>query len=858
MNPLEWVAGHFAKIFGSANERELARIYPIVDRIGSLEPEMARLSDQGLRAKTDEFRARLKNGEDLDDLLPDAFAVVREGAKRVLGQRHFDVQLVGGICLHQGKIAEMVTGEGKTLVATLPSYLNALGGRGVHVVTVNDYLAKRDSEWMGPLHQFLGLTVGCIQQSDSDYENKKQAYAADITYGTNNEFGFDYLRDNMKWRAEDQVQGKLNYAIVDEVDSILIDEARTPLIISGPSERDINKYADADQVARRLREGEDFEVKLKESQAILSESGITRAQDLAGVSSFYEDRALMEWPHLLEQALRAHHLFKKDVDYVVKDGEIIIVDEFTGRLMEGRRWSDGLHQAVEAKERIRIKSESQTYATITFQNYFRLYEKLAGMTGTALTEAAEFFRIYKLDVMVMPTNRPLIRQDFEDVVYRTTKEKFKAICDEIEEVHETGRPILVGTISIENSEKLSEMLGRRGVNHEVLNAKHHAREAQIVAAAGQPGNVTIATNMAGRGTDIVLGLGVADRGGLHIVGSERHEARRIDNQLRGRSGRQGDPGSSRFFLSLQDDLMRKFASDRVSSIMEKIGMKEGQEIEHPWVSRAIGRAQRKVEEYHFEIRKNLTEYDKVMNDQRHWIYDLRQRVLEAEDLKSISLEICSDVIDNGIELYFPDRGEHDVPGFARWLQRKFDVTLSNEQVQEVPVEDLAEFLDAKVKVAYDKHEAELGAEAMRDVESYLLLNTLDTKWKDHLYAMDGLRSGIGLRGYAEKDPKVAYALEGAEMFQEMLDRMKDEVTDLLFKLRPAVSEVEADLWDAQSAEHAEFSDEGQAQRAAQQAAMDGAGGEVPIEPIRRQERKIGRNDPCPCGSGKKFKRCCGA
>ncbi|MBN2491727.1 MAG: preprotein translocase subunit SecA [Planctomycetes bacterium] len=855
---MEWVARSFAALFGSANERELAKVYPLVDRIGELEPAMARLSDRALAAKTEEFRARLGRGETLENLLPEAFAVVREGSKRVLGQRHFDVQLVGGIVLHQGRIAEMVTGEGKTLVATLPSYLNALEGKGVHVVTVNDYLARRDQEWMGPLHEFLGLTVGVIQQSDSDYERKKQAYLCDITYGTNNEFGFDYLRDNMKWRAEDQVQRPRHYAIVDEVDSILIDEARTPLIISGPSERNTDKYFKADQVARRLQEHEHFEIKLKESQAILSEDGILRAQELAGVESFYEDWRFMEWPHLLEQSLRAHHIFKRDVDYVVKDGEIVIVDEFTGRLMEGRRWSDGLHQAVEAKERIKIKSESQTYATITFQNYFRLYRKLAGMTGTALTEGAEFYRIYKLDVIVIPTNRPLVRKDHEDVVYRTAKEKYQAICDEIERMHATGRPLLVGTISIENSEKLSEMLGRRGIEHEVLNAKHHAREAQIVANAGQPGHVTIATNMAGRGTDIVLGRGVAEKGGLHIVGSERHEARRIDNQLRGRSGRQGDPGSSRFFLSLQDDLMRKFASDRVSSIMEKIGMKEGQEIEHPWVSKAIGRAQKKVEDYHFEIRRNLTEYDKVMNDQRQWIYDLRQRVLEADDIRSITLDICRDVVEQGIAEYMPERGDQDPAALGRWLQRKFAVDLSPQQIAAVPAEGLLEFLDAKVRAAYDGHESQIGAAALREVESYLLLNTIDTKWKEHLYAMDGLRSGIGLRGYAEKDPKVAYALEGAEMFRELLDRVKDEITDLLFKLRPAVAVAEEDLWGAQSAEHAEFRQEGDAQREAQQAAMDGAGAGERIEPIRRDQKKIGRNEPCPCGSGKKYKKCCGA
>ncbi len=865
MNILEWIASRSSRVFGSANDRQLKAIYPLIDQIGALEPSMARLSDRQLRTKTDEFRARLKKGETLDDILVEAFATIREASKRVLGQRHYDVQLVGGVILHRGAIAEMVTGEGKTLVATAPSYLNGLTGKGVHVVTVNDYLAKRDAEWMGPLHEFLGLTVGVVQQSDDDYERKKAAYRCDITYGTNNEFGFDYLRDNMKWRAEDQVQKVRNYAIVDEVDSILIDEARTPLIISGPSEINTRKYVEADKIARELKLGEHFEVKLKEQSAILNEDGIERAQQLAGVESFYADVKLMEWPHLLEQSLRAHHIYKIDVDYVVKDGEVIIVDEFTGRLMEGRRWGDGLHQAVEAKERIKIKSESQTYATITFQNYFRLYGKLAGMTGTALTEAGEFHKIYKLDVASIPTNRPMQRLDYDDFVYLTEKDKFKAICDEIVEVNKSGRPILVGTASIESSERLSASLGRRGVKHEVLNAKHHAREAQIVAAAGQPGNVTIATNMAGRGTDIVLGDGVADAGGLHIIGSERHEARRVDNQLRGRSGRQGDPGSSRFFLSLEDTLMKRFASDRVTSIMEKIGMKDGQEIEHPWVSKAITRAQKKVEDYHFEIRKNLTEYDKVMNDQRHWIYDLRQRVLESDDTKEVVLELCDDVIDEAVATFLPDQGDDDPAGLAAWLRRKFEFDMSPEQIALLDREDPAAGLKEKIVAHYDAHEREVGAEAMREIEGYVLLNAIDAKWKDHLYAMDGLRSSIGLRGYAEKDPKIAYAQEGAEMFQEMLGHMREEVTDLVFRLRPAAADNAADeeMWGNASEDHADFdagpaTAAGDGQRAAQQEAMDSTHDQAPIEPIRRQHDKVGRNDPCPCGSGKKFKKCCGA
>jgi len=854
---LDWATNLLGKIFGTRNERLLRAMQPIVAHINSLEPKIQPLSNSELRAKTDEFRRRLASGETLDDILPEAFAVVREAARRTVKMRHFDVQLIGGIVLHQGKIAEMATGEGKTLVATLAAYLNGLTGKGVHIVTVNDYLARRDRAWMGPVYELLGLTVGVIQAPMGNAE-RKAAYAADVTYGTNNEFGFDYLRDNMKVRLEDQVQRELHYAIVDEVDSILIDEARTPLIISGPAYDTTTKYYEADRIARALKPGVHFEVKEKEQTVILTEAGIERAERLLGVDSFYTGRN-MDWPHHIDQALRAHHLYKRDKDYIVKEGQVVIVDEFTGRLMPGRVWSDGLHQAIEAKERLKIKEENQTLATITLQNYFLLYEKLAGMTGTAATEAVEFDRIYGLDVVVIPTNRPLIRYTYPDVVYLTEDEKFEAIVREIETVHKSGRPILVGTISIEKSERLSKMLKARGIRHEVLNAKHHEREAEIIAKAGQMGNVTIATNMAGRGTDIVLGEGVAEIGGLHVIGSERHEARRIDNQLRGRSGRQGDPGSSRFFVSLEDDLMRIFAGDWVKKILARVGMGQGQELSHPIVSRAIEKAQRRVEEHNFEIRKHLLEYDEVMNEQRKIVYSQRQEVLKGENLKGIVFNMIDDRIASAIEEYLPrglSRSEWNWEGLVLWMRKKFGVELTPGKLQEIGRDALEEFLYKKVEGVYEEREREIGPEAMREVERFVLLQVIDTKWKDHLHAMDQLKAGIGLRGYGQKDPKIEYKREGYELFSSMIESVKEDVTNYILKVkveREAEQELEG-IWSAQLAGHSQFSSFDK-QRAEAMAASH-RGEEAP-KPYVRSGRKIGRNEPCPCGSGRKYKHCCG-
>jgi len=854
---LDWATNLLGKIFGTRNERLLRAMQPIVAHINSLEPKIQPLSNSELRAKTDEFRRRLASGETLDDILPEAFAVVREAARRTVKMRHFDVQLIGGIVLHQGKIAEMATGEGKTLVATLAAYLNGLTGKGVHIVTVNDYLARRDRAWMGPVYELLGLTVGVIQAPMGNAE-RKVAYAADVTYGTNNEFGFDYLRDNMKVRLEDQVQRELHYAIVDEVDSILIDEARTPLIISGPAYDTTTKYYEADRIARALKPGVHFEVKEKEQTVILTEAGIERAERLLGVDSFYTGRN-MDWPHHIDQALRAHHLYKRDKDYIVKEGQVVIVDEFTGRLMPGRVWSDGLHQAIEAKERLKIKEENQTLATITLQNYFLLYEKLAGMTGTAATEAVEFDRIYGLDVVVIPTNRPLIRYTYPDVVYLTEDEKFEAIVREIETVHKSGRPILVGTISIEKSERLSKMLKARGIRHEVLNAKHHEREAEIIAKAGQMGNVTIATNMAGRGTDIVLGEGVAEIGGLHVIGSERHEARRIDNQLRGRSGRQGDPGSSRFFVSLEDDLMRIFAGDWVKKILARVGMGQGQELSHPIVSRAIEKAQRRVEEHNFEIRKHLLEYDEVMNEQRKIVYSQRQEVLKGENLKGIVFNMIDDRIASAIEEYLPrglSRSEWNWEGLVLWMRKKFGVELTPGKLQEIGRDALEEFLYKKVEGVYEEREREIGPEAMREVERFVLLQVIDTKWKDHLHAMDQLKAGIGLRGYGQKDPKIEYKREGYELFSSMIESVKEDVTNYILKVkveREAEQELEG-IWSAQLAGHSQFSSFDK-QRAEAMAASH-RGEEAP-KPYVRSGRKIGRNEPCPCGSGRKYKHCCG-
>lgn len=860
------------KIFGTSNDRYIKTIKPSVDHINSLEPKMMALTDAELRQKTDAFKERSSKGETLDDLLPEAFATVREASRRILlapnqdspnrTMRHFDVQLIGGIVLHQGKIAEMATGEGKTLVATLPAYLNALSGKGVHVVTVNDYLAKRDRDWMSPLYEFLGLKAGTIQ-ANQGYEEKKAAYLCDITYGTNNEFGFDYLRDNMRVRVEEQAQISrgLNYAIVDEVDSILVDEARTPLIISGSSEESTEKYYIADKIARRLKPEKHFEIKEKERAVHLHEEGIEEVEKQLNVDSIYTGTN-MEWPHYIEQALRAHFLFKNDRDYIVKNGEVIIVDEFTGRLMEGRVWSDGLHQAVQAKELQRIKEENQTLATITLQNFYRLYKKLAGMTGTAMTEAAEFDKIYKLEVVSIPTNKPMYRTNFPDRVYRTEKEKFNAIIQEIVEVHKQGRPALVGTVSIEKSELLHELLMRSGVEHEVLNAKHHEREAHIVAKAGQRGNVTIATNMAGRGTDIVLGEGVAALGGLHIIGTERHEARRIDNQLRGRAGRQGDPGSSRFYVSLQDDLMRIFASERVSSLLKMFGMEEGMAIEHSMVTKSIERAQKKVEEHNFEIRKHLLEYDEVMDEQRKTIYGMRQNVLEGRNLREYIARMIEDSIQEMIHFAYKvkkggeEEDENKQFDLTAWFKLKFGLAADLSEVEEKTPENVEEYL---IKKAMEAYEAKENTEMIAQI---LLLEKIDIKWKDHLYAMDHLRSGIGLRGYAQLDPKIEYRREALVMFESMNLSIRDEVTDLIFKLQPIKESERKEVFHPDHYVHQEVSGLGtiyespEAVRAQASNVNTEEQAEKKVEPIK-VGIKVGRNQPCICGSGKKFKQCCG-
>jgi len=844
-------------VFGSRNDRMIKSALPIVERINRLEPSFQALSDEALRGKTEEFRARLEKGETLDRILPEAFAAVREASKRSLGMRPYDVQLVGGWCMHNGAIAEMVTGEGKTLVATLAVYLNALAGRGCHLVTVNDYLARRDAEWVGPVYEALGLTIGFIQ-AHMDSEDRIPAYQCDVTYGTNSEFGFDYLRDNMKTSRELQCQRGLAFAVIDEVDSILIDEARTPLIISGPAEDERAKYEEADKVARGLKPGRDYEVKEKEHQCILSDEGLEYAEELAGVKFF--DTGETEWLHLLEQSLRA----------LVKDGEIIIVDEFTGRMMEGRRWSDGLHQAVEAKEHLRPRPENQTLATITYQNFFKLYEKIAGMTGTALTEAGEFWQIYKLDVISIPTNRPLIRDEYDDEIYASEKEKYDAVVEEIVRVQATGRPILVGTTSIELSELLSGKLERRGLEHVVLNAKHHQREASIVANAGQPGVVTIATNMAGRGTDIVLGEGVPQAGGLHIIGTERHESRRVDNQLRGRAGRQGDPGSSQFFLSLNDELMRIFAPEWVGKFLQKMGMKDGEAIAHPMVSKAITRAQKKVESRNFEIRKNLLEYDEVMDIQRKEVYGLRATLLDRDEEHQV--EVIDDFLDRVVSAHVAEAfskevptGERDPESLARWFRRHFAVDC---KASDVDLQDEDTTIDRLVQLAregWKRREEEVGGEDMRALERFLLLNSIDSRWKDHLHAMDGMKTGIGMRAYAQMDPKIQYKIEGHRMFQEMLQGIREEVSDQLLKVRFSREAEDhlGDVWSgAQTNEMPELSTGVHGYDGPATGRDDGAPiGSTPQEapkPIRRDEPKVGRNEPCPCGSGKKYKKCHGA
>ena len=829
----------FKRLLGDDNEKEIKRMLKVAEKINGLEAAVQTMSDASLAAKTQEFRQRLMEGQTLQDLLPEAFAVVREASRRVLGMRHFDMQMLGGITLHEGKIAEMRTGEGKTLVATLPVYLNALTGNGVHVITVNDYLARRDSEWMGQIYRFLGLTVGLIVHG-LDFDQRREAYSADVTYGTNNEFGFDYLRDNMVIHHEQMVQRPLNYAIVDEVDSILVDEARTPLIISGPGEKSTDLYYVLAKVVPKLRPEEDYTVDEKAHTVAPTESGIAKAEKLLNVKNLYESENI-ELSHHFNQALRAHALMHRDKEYVVKDGEVIIVDEFTGRLMFGRRYSDGLHQAIEAKEGVKIERESQTLATITFQNYFRMYKKLAGMTGTAKTEEAEFRKIYGLDVIVIPTNQPMIRQDLPDVIYKTKRGKYRAAVEDIAACHAKGQPVLVGTTSIAQSEDLSEMLKKKGVVHNVLNAKFHEMEAQIVSQAGQRDAVTIATNMAGRGTDIVLGEGVPELGGLHIVGTERHESRRIDNQLRGRSGRQGDPGSTRFYLSLEDDLMRLFGSDNIASIMDKLGMEEDEPIEHSLITRSIEQAQKKVEARNFDTRKHVLEYDDVMNQQREVIYSQRRKILLGDDLRENIFNMIAKVVEQGMNLYANEKvypEEWDYPGLIRFCEEYFapEGQLTPAELEKYSRFELQEVLMEAAQQAYTGRENLFGEDNMRELEKVVMLRVVDTKWMDHLDAMEMLRQGIGLRAYGQKDPLIEYKIEAYDMFQQMIEQMQDDIVKYMFRVN-IISQPEDHLQEAQ-ATHGEDA------------------GPVEHKPVTVGEQ-TGRNELCPCGSGKKYKRCCG-
>jgi preprotein translocase subunit SecA len=834
-----------AKIFGSKNERELRKLAPVIAKINSLEPEMQVKSDNQLKAQTSLFKNRVEQGESLDDILPEAFATVREASVRTLEMRHFDAQLIGGLVLHQGKIAEMKTGEGKTLAATLPAYLNAIFGKGVHIITVNDYLAKRDTEWMGNIYQFLGLSVGTILHGLDDDQRKKE-YGSDITYGTNNEFGFDYLRDNMKFEGESIVQGDLNFAIVDEVDSILVDEARTPLIISGPAEKSTHLYYHVNGIIPCLKQDEDFTVDEKARTAVLTEGGVANAENILKVDNLFDPKYI-ELLHHINQALKAHALFKRDVDYIIKDDGVVIVDEFTGRLMPGRRYSEGLHQALEAKENVKIENENQTLATITFQNYFRIYDKLAGMTGTADTEAAEFKKIYDLDVMVIPTNKPMIRIDYPDVIYKSKKEKYEAALDEIGALHEKGQPVLVGTISIDVSESLSKKLGKRGIKHTVLNAKNHKGEAEIIAMAGQKGAVTISTNMAGRGTDIVLGDGVVELGGLHILGTERHESRRIDNQLRGRSGRQGDQGSSRFFLALEDDLLRIFGGERITGIMEKLGMEDGEPIEHNLISKAIENAQRKVEGHNFGIRKQLLEYDDVMNQQREVIYKQRREALSGKSLKGAIEEMIDEKAEDFADLFTDEKvlpEEWDFTGLGKAVFKQFNFRLKIDKaaVDGLTKSGLSRLISDNVLKIYRERESVIGDEECRELERIVMLQTVDNLWKDHLLNMDHLKEGIGLRGYAQQDPLLIYKKEGFEMFNEMVSSVKEEALEILFRIQIAEPEKITDLRQPKE----------------QQLIFSGGDeAETKKGPVKRTQKKVGRNAPCPCGSGKKYKKCCG-
>ena len=828
------------KLFGSRNDRYLKTLLPVVAEINALEESMAKLSDSDFPLRMAAWREAVAGGASLKDLLPEVFALTREAGKRVLGMRHFDVQLMGGMVLHQGKIAEMKTGEGKTLVATLPVVLNALSGRGVHVVTVNDYLARRDAEWMGRLYTFLGLTVGVIVHGLSDAE-RQAAYGADVTYGTNNEFGFDYLRDNMKFYKHQLVQRPLNYAIVDEVDSILIDEARTPLIISGPGEKSTSMYGRINAIVPKLLRDDHFSIDEKARTVVLTDDGVMHCEEILNVPNLF-DAANITLQHHILQALRAHYLFTRDDHYIVKDGQVVIVDEFTGRLMPGRRFSDGLHQALEAKEGVKVEAENQTLASITFQNFFRMYEKLAGMTGTADTEAVEFQQIYGLEVVVAPPNKAMIRKDFPDVILKTQKEKYEAIVEEIRELHTKGQPVLVGTTSIEKSEYISELLKKKRVPHEVLNAKYHEKEAEIVSQAGQQGRVTIATNMAGRGTDIVLGEGVRELGGLHILGSERHESRRIDNQLRGRAGRQGDPGSSRFYLALDDTLMRLFGSERIAGIMEKLGLEDGQTIENPLISRSIENAQKRVEGHNFEIRKQLLDYDNVMNQQREVIYSLRRQFMVADDLQDTVDEFIDDLLMDVYEPLDSKKNHTESPQEIRGMVRsKLDEIFALERVLEPG--KFVEKDEARKLVASILEEHKRAApDQYQEVLRFFLLDALDRNWKEHLLQMDYLKEGIGLRGYAQRDPKQEYKREGFELFEDLIFRIRENTMKALTRLRIEVVRQE-------ELKHEE------------QDNVKYAGGSEPADTkpdtVRRADPKVGRNDPCPCGSGQKYKKCCG-
>ncbi|WP_314761736.1 preprotein translocase subunit SecA [uncultured Selenomonas sp.] len=837
--------GFIKRFLGDNNDKEIKRMRGIVDVINGHEKALESLSDDALAGHTGKFKERLANGESLDDMLPEAFAVVREASRRVLGMRHFDVQMIGGICLHEGKIAEMRTGEGKTLVATLPVYLNALEGKGVHMVTVNDYLARRDSEWMGRVYRFLGLSVGLIAH-DMDFPERKLAYASDVTFGTNNEFGFDYLRDNMVIHPQQMVQRDLHYAIVDEVDSILVDEARTPLIISGPGQKSTDMYAVMARAVAQLKEGEDYKLDEKQKTVAPSDEAVLKVERIVGIKNLYAPENI-ELSHCFTAALRAKALMKRDRDYVVRDDEIIIVDEFTGRLMVGRRYSDGLHQAIEAKEGVKIQRESQTLASITFQNYFRMYDKLGGMTGTAKTEEDEFLKIYKLPVVVVPTNRPVQRVDEPDAIYKTKRAKYRAVGQAVEEIHKTGQPILIGTTSITQSEELSAILKKHGVEHNVLNAKYHEKEAEIIKDAGQRGAVTIATNMAGRGTDIQLGDGVQELGGLYILGTERHESRRIDNQLRGRAGRQGDPGRSKFYLSLEDDLLRLFASDNIASIMDRLGMDENDPIEHKLITRSIERAQKKVEARNFDIRKHVLEYDDVMNQQREVIYAERRKILRGEDLKENIFFMLDKIIESEMDQYanaklYPE--EWTLDGLIEDAEKIYapEGKLKKEELEAMSRDELEETLKKTARDAYAAREQLFGEENMRELEKVVMLRVVDNHWMEHLDRMDMLREGINLRAYGQRNPLVEYKIEALDMFEAMEAAIQTDIAKLMYRVS-IVTQEQQQLQDRLQTARASHGEESSA-------------AETKKKP-QRNKSDIGRNDPCPCGSGKKYKNCCG-